>query len=112
MNLSVGAKLSARQRRDQHRLRAARARVVDVAGHELAIRRVGVGFALGALAGTVVVTELDEDVIGALPKRVRPAAFVDVAPGAAPAAGEVDQLDVVAEPLLESEAPAAFVGDG
>lgn len=84
----------------------------DEADEVLAVGGFGVGFAVGAFAGHVVVAELDEDVGGLGVDDLFPVAGVAEAFGALAAAGEVEAFGVGAEEFGEGGSPSGAVGDG
>src|SRR5205823_1064499 len=73
---------------------------------------VRVRLALRAFAGAVVVAELEDHVVGLELEDVGPVTFIQIALGAAAAAGHVDQVEVGSDQVLEAETPALLVGDG
>ena len=66
----------------------------------------------GALAGAVVVPELDQDVVGLAGHRGGPESLGAEALGTAAILGEVDYLHVFAEPGAEAGTPASLVIHG
>lgn len=84
----------------------------DEADQILAIGRLRIGFALGAFAGHVVVTELDEDESRLRVDDLLPVAGVAETFAALTATGEVDAFSIGAQQLGEGSAPAGFIGDG
>ena len=97
------------ERGDQHRRRANAARLVDVAQHVGAERRLWIRFAFRPLARFVVVSELDEIVVAAPCQRFLPAAFVYITLRAASVGGKVDHFDPLERELPEPGAPAGVV---
>ena len=72
----------------------------------------GVGLAVGAFAGTVVMTELDEDVFRGPINGWFPGAFVAETLRTAAVAGEIADLGFPGEGGAEAGAPAAPFGNG
>ena len=109
LDLAIGGEHAAHDRRHQHRLRPRGPRLVDVTRHVLAKCGLGVGLAVRALAGPVVVPELDQDVVGLAGHRRRPQPFVAEALRTPAVLGQVDHFHVRAEPRAEARTPAALV---
>ena len=90
LDLALGVEMAAGDGRDEDRRGPGLAKGVDVDLQVVAVGGGRVGLALGALAGLVVVAELDEDEIG--PSRGRQVPFRRLALGAAATGGEVKDL--------------------
>jgi hypothetical protein len=109
---AVWAESAADHRGDKDRGRVNGTGIVDVTTEEIAVGGRGVG-GLGFFRGVgIVVTELDEDVVGFFGEGLGPATLGDEGLGAASGGGEIDDGDGAGLEFFGDELAPATVGAG
>ena len=112
MILPSAVKFAAHDGGDQDGLRTGGARLGDVAGHVFAEGSLGVGLAIRTLAGPVIVSELNQNVVRLAGQRGLPESLGAEAFGTPAVPGQVDHVHGGCERGAKAGAPASFVING